>query len=615
MSTSYFKGIRGLQYLLGVIILSLIFSGCDNEEDKTKRQPGPNRSEIAISIQFLNADSDSNEEPQNVTIEINDLRGQIFTPVGNQAGSYKIENGFLSLVIANRRGEIDLPYRFIIQSFSDGYLKKTQSIVIDEYQNAYVPVFMMPLQDMPQGSSFAQASVLLASGAIIDNGLQLNTKPSSRSGEKGLMANLIIESGTQLLGNDQVPIKDPTGSVNIDLYQFDPRFDASTNAFPNGFMVTDAVDKSGDRLASLENRFFFSSLGYVNLSMNVGVEEVMGFSKPVTLEMEVPRDLTNPVTGKPIEKTFEIPVWSLNASTGQWTNEENIALFEEGGKLFARFRMTHLSTWNLDIKVDACTPPASGKITVNIDNTGRGFKARYADFNNSVSGMTLSPTNANNIVLLQSNEVHALNVINAPDVAGGSGLQFRLYNTVRKTDGIDRTLNNVICGSTRNMDLSGDPSDCVHFELYIECSDFGNACFRPELVGLWYEQGLLTAGEEPDDIEYQEARYAGVPKNGGLDIDMTDIKNKVGSGASYYRFLLQFSSTSGTTTHTKAFDIRYDGGMAKWNNPGIDASVKTFEQIIPPPPGTYCAQWYRILLEFDCGFDPGVHYSAGCTSS
>jgi hypothetical protein len=300
--------------------------------------------------------------------------------------------------------------------------------------------------------------------------------------------------------------------------------------------------------------------------------------------------------------------------------EEEITLKENDGRLFARFQMTHLSTWNLDQKIDACTPPASGKISINIDNTGRGFRARYADFYNAASGMTLSPTNANNIILIQSNEVHTLDIVRAPDVPSGptGGLQFRLYNSVRSTSGFDETESNILCGESKLIDLTGDSSDCVHFEIYIECSDFSNDCFRPEMVGLWYEQGILPVGADPNDIEYQEAHYAGMPKDGAIDVDMTDIKNMVGGGASIYRFLLQFNSTSGGATTTHKFDLRFDGSSGSnglWNDPGIDATVKTFNQI-GVPPGSFCNQWYEILLEYNCGFDPGVHYPSGpgCSS-
>ena len=617
MSTSYYKRIQHLPYVLGVIILSFIFSGCNIDDDTSI----PNRSEIAVSIQFLNADPGSKEEPQKVTIEIYDSNGLVYTPIGKQSSSYSIENGFLSLVIRSgvekidtKEKNIDLPYRFTIRSSSDGYLQKTQSIVIDEYQSVYAPVFMMPLKNMPEGSSAAQSSASLTSGAIIDNFTQINTKPSPRSGEKGITANLIIDSDTQLLGAEKKPIRDTTSVVSIDFYQFDPRFEASANAFPNGFLVTDAVDKAGDTLASLNNSFFFSSLGYINLSMNVGIEEVRGFSKPVTLEMEVPSDLINPVTGKPIQADFQVPLWSLNSRTGQWTNEEDITLFEKEGKLYARMEMTHLSTWNLDQKVAACTPPASGTISIDIDNTGQGFKARYAEFYNTSSNMILGPTgNVSNVVLLQSNQIESLSIIRAPNVpsTAGGGLQFKLYNTVRKADGVDKTLNNVACGSTRSLDLSGDPSDCAHFEIYIECSDYANKCFRPNMIGLWYEQGLVTPGVDPDDIEYQEAYYAGVPKNGAIDIDMTDIRNKVGTGVNIYRFLIQFNAGS-ITTNTHIFDIRFDGVTGNWSNPGIDPSIKTFNELTPPS-GSFCSKWYEILLEFDCEFDPAITYPAGCS--
>ena len=589
MTTSYYYGMRSISSLLGILVISLLFSGCRNTEgEETSEKRG---SAIPISIQFLNADSNSNTEPQGVTVEIYDPKGNVFTPIGNQSSAYSIENGFLSLVVGgnkspnhDREVPLELPYRFTIKSTSNGYLEKTQTIVIDDYQSVYAPVFMMPLENMPAGSSFGQRLGVLGDNGVTKEDIEIFTKPSPKSGDKGITATLFIKEGTQLYGACKkysekegeckerckegycrYPIADPTDSVNIEFYQFDPRFEASANAFPNGFLVTDAVDNQGVTQADLQNSFFFSSLGYINLSMNVGKEEVKGFSQPVTMVMEVPSDLKNPVTGESIKETSEVPLWSLNETTGQWTNEDNLTLYEDGGKLFAKFEMNHLSTWNLDHVLEQCSLPP---IEINISNTG-SFEARYAEIFESDTYPEGIPIGGgtNNILLLRGGgETHNLRVKRAPKnlitTADTDGLQFRIYNSVRKSGGVESDTNIDACGDELSIVLDSD-SQCVHFRIQVECVEGGGTTITTPMIltGLWYQKQVTTGGAEPE-IQYEYANYTGNIINGEIDVDMTDIINNAPDGSlDTYRFKLQKDSS----IEEYDFHLQYNKGADIWD--------------------------------------------------
>ncbi len=616
---------RRIPFVLGIVLLSLLFYSCPNTKVE---KPQKRISAIPISIQFLNADSNSKVEPQKVTIGIYDRDSLVHTPIGNQSSSYTIENGFLSLVIRGNKNPnhekeipITLPYRFTMKISSNGYLEKTQTIVIDEYQDVYVPVFMMPLDEMPAGTS--QVSQIKPSGFLGDDAvtredIKAITTPSLKSGKNGISATLYIDKGTQLYGackeheeyencKEQCkkhPITDPSGELKIDLYQFDPRSEASSNAFPNGFLVTDAVDNQGETRANLQNSFFFSSLGYFNLSMNVGKEKVKGFSQPVFMEMEVPSDLIDPSTGKPIEPNSKVPVWSLNETTGQWTNEDNLALYEDGEKLFAKLKMTHLSTWNLDYELEQCSLPP---VTINIDNNPGSFKARYA-------GLFQNPTsvdpfeiggNTNNILLLKGNKVHTLKIKRVPTGTGTDGtagtaivpLQFRLYNSVRKTGSTYTEGSVEICGDIVDIPLAvvGDDSGCVTFKIKINCVSHGT--FLPKVVGLWYEKDNISG--DPDDINYQYWNYVGSITDGTIEIDMNDIDipPSPGEGTNYiYGFEIQLAPSLKYT-----FTIQYDQVGKIWEaGPAPSANVESVTEAMPDAESSCLKKYIIVLRDVSC---------------
>ncbi|MEM8897221.1 MAG: hypothetical protein AAGC85_03920 [Bacteroidota bacterium] len=529
-----------------------------------------------ITLQFLNPDFATEDHPKNLKVSLTDRQGLLRNPDGSLPTSYDVRSGFMNLILPTDSLEKigSQPYVFSIFVESEGFLSKTENIEIDNPGTPlYVPVFMINENNPPVGVGGIFLPINLNPGGIISQAVSFSTPSTTKNSEEITTVSVSMREGTQFLGQNGEPIQTSIAEANVKLFKFDPRFQASTSAFPGGFRVSDAQDLAGNTLATADSSFFFATLGYFDLQIEVGKEKVGGFSDPVMVSMEIPEKITNPQTGEPVQEGDLIPLWSLNERTGAWTLEQNTTIQRgPNGKMIGQFPITHLSVWNFDGNPDPCPKP-SGNIDVTIQNLdGSGGpgnpKIRYATLRNDVGNLDITPgiSDATNFLLLQPGaNTLTLQAYPNPSNPAFGNLGFYLSNNARPIDFTSPPIPRFTipsCGLTSptgpiTIELD-EASSCRFLRIRINCTDGAPTCYLPNLPAFFYQKDDGTGGPP---ISFMN--YSGTFGNGEVELDMTDFDSNPGryrfeftlNNSNYIRFYVEYDGTNFTLGSTFAGEV------------------------------------------------------------
>ena len=180
---------------------------------------------------------------------------------------------------------------------------------------------------------------------------------------------VMIPDSTVFMYNRK-PIGGSISSISYNFSYASPRNISALRTFPGGggTLITDAFDRERKKIATPQSPFFFASSGWMTLEMKAGRQVVNGFSQPIDLIMPIEDSLINPETKTRFRLGDTIRIWSLDEKA-MW-NEESIAIVENSSEgLIAKMKITHLSTWNFDSKINPCT------LTISYKNLGSQFWA------------------------------------------------------------------------------------------------------------------------------------------------------------------------------------------------------------------------------------------------
>ncbi|MCB0572551.1 MAG: hypothetical protein KDC66_22440 [Phaeodactylibacter sp.] len=404
-----------LLLLFAILVLLLIYllRGCWPGEETEVAPPAGDPVIAPIAIAFLDGASATTVNVKNVNITLTDSRGQVRTCNGDSIVAFTLDVGVMCLGI--KKGvnlSPETPYSFTIRAEAADYSTTLQTIVVTNEKPMYIPIYMASIKTPPPGVAVRtqQFNVL---DAKLGQGLMDTLKIP---GVGQLQIN--IPEGTQLLRNG-IPVEGSNGRMQVTFG--DPLSMGAARVFPNGPLVTNAVDPNGTAIASDTSPFFFQSLGWLTVDMEVDGEKVNGFSQEVEFTLPINPELLNPETGGPYSSGMQVPVWSLDENTGAWRQEYKTTLESQGefNPLRARIRSKHLSTWNLDF----FTAPCTGNLNFTIVNSGCA--------GNLTSEITLSTggflkTN----VLTYNAGANLIDLIRVPNTAlTGGTVQFRVYDT------------------------------------------------------------------------------------------------------------------------------------------------------------------------------------------
>lgn len=566
----------------------LLLLGCedefptDDDDEKTLEAIS-----VPIAIQVLNAAGmDAPDQPENVSVEIDDPAGQLITAARNPIPEAMVlPDGIMSLGLKQGVSySPDTPYVFTVRAFADGFLENTQTVTITTRVPKYEPVYLVDRNNPPLGTRFSSNVTAFGNNAVVTNTLSIQASVSNESenpADSTLTATITINEGTQLLNKDYSrPIQTDPGEVTVTLGNFNPRYRPAANAFPGGALVYNAVDASGENLATPSNPFVFATYGYLNVEMRVGEEEVGGFEGELPeVSMEVASDFINPGTGNPVQAQDIIPIWSLNSKTGQWVKEADISIVEVEGKLMANFKIPHLSYWNLDSRTGKCDNP----VVINLDNSENPFRVRYIDLVDD-GGAIVTPfrNTAGNVFHLPAGATTSFDIINTPP-ATDFGIQ--VHQTFQESSAVVLTETFSTCATEPdaipavNVDLPDDGGNCRQLVFEITCPGTGECLFLPSSVALWVSVNSGT--------QMLAGFFDGL---GRVDFDLTNID----AGDDLDFIIWYDADNTPATTAGEQISISTTGDLTDDGDPLVQ-SIST-----GPNPGGNCTQ--RVIFAIETGF-------------
>lgn len=341
-----------------------------------------------VAISIIDANRLASKQIPKATVTLVDPGGMVVAPNNFSFTTIEIDQGVMSLAL-KKEAEFSLqsPYRFSIRVEAEGYNSNSRNILIWQDEAQYIPIFMVQVEDPPIGMAGGQGTVPLVAGEVTE---PLSIVPNTANTLPLDNIQLDFSAGTMPIycDNDD-PVVNLPEKLDYRISYASPGSVAAARTFPGGTLITDAV-ADGEVIASASNPAYFESAGWINIEMEADGQVVNGFTKPIQVTMPIPDTLINPQTEEPFQVNDQIDVWSLSGG-GVWRKEHTARVQGSPGQLFAIMEVSHLSTWNLDNKVDACAVPPDPPLRMNYTNASNagGTTDRYSELVRVSTGLPL----------------------------------------------------------------------------------------------------------------------------------------------------------------------------------------------------------------------------------
>ncbi|MEZ4943631.1 MAG: hypothetical protein R3D58_22350 [Saprospiraceae bacterium] len=473
MKTNFFasKSRNSILGLLLILLVFLLYKYCCPFSDQGPIQvKGPIKAPLGVSFIDVNG---ANTNVQNVKVTLIDPGKKVVSSNAVPFQTVDVEGGVMSIGLASDAVfSVDSPYLFYIRAEADGYMTNIRPVVITADVPEYLPIYMSALRNLPpSGLASLVGNISTIQGGV----LQTNETLISQSPQNTMRPMTIrMEEGLRFLCNGK-PVTTP-GALNYRLLFGMPRDSNANRVFPGGFEVLGAVDQSGKQLANPRNPAFFTTGGWFSLEMNIGKEGINGFSKPVLVDMPIADSTINPETQAMVKVGDTFPLWSLNNSTGVWTQEDETVVTEnpEGG-LKISFPITHLSTFNADWFTGACST-GTQRIDVSYtfdaaNSTGFGGN-RFTRLVNTADGSEIRAKTIN------FDNTGNLEVIRTP---AGFTTQLLVHQGANSFFPIQGTSGSLSCPGTGSLALVGSaPATCILLEFVTGAANapVNNQCYN-----------------------------------------------------------------------------------------------------------------------------------------
>ncbi len=306
-------------------------------------------------VQFVNANATGGTTlPSSFTVKITGDDAKLVQLDGGGT-NFTVTNGVLPLSLTKQANpSATNPVTYTIYAEVPGFLPVTKTITVTG-NTASTPV--IPLVEYAKP---VQGTAVVTKQAELSNGVTTATTVAATTTNATTTENtaISIPPGTQMLDAGGAAIN--SSQLNVNAVYFGTGNKESLSAFPGGFNVTNAIGPNGKTISTGTT---FVTAGMLSINVNAGSTAVKGFSKPVTLTLEINDKLVNPQTRQVVKAGDVIPVWSLNEQTGQWKYESTATIARNNsGKLSVTFPITHLSGWSANWYGATCPSPLTVKV-------------------------------------------------------------------------------------------------------------------------------------------------------------------------------------------------------------------------------------------------------------
>ncbi|MEO6524576.1 MAG: hypothetical protein ABIN91_23025 [Mucilaginibacter sp.] len=326
-----------------ITALSLLLYACKKPTDgikilldSTSLFPSP------TLVKFTNADTISNGQlPASFAVAISGP-GAKYVQMASGGTDFKVTSGLLSLALTkDAHASVTNPITFTVTASLTGYAPITQNITITKNDLSIYPVKVLEYAHPPVGTTVLSVENNGLTAGALTSAYALTTSKTATMNEQ---ATITFAAGTQMQDANGVALGGTKLLSNI--VQYGTGTDASMQAFPGGLNAPLAYKSDNTQIAG---GVTFVTAGLLQMNLEASGVPVKKFSKPVSVSIELNSNMVNFATFATIQVGDKIPVWSMNETTGQWTNELDATVVLDGnGRKAAQFSINHLSCWNLD---------------------------------------------------------------------------------------------------------------------------------------------------------------------------------------------------------------------------------------------------------------------------
>lgn len=335
-----------------VLCIGLLAAACNPFEDLLEDVTlllGTDIIDNPLTIQFVNANSNSTEQPANLTVTVaGPDADKLFTLFGDL--DLAADGNVLNLAVEKSTlASPEQPLEFTVLATAPGYLPVERRFRITDtkgYRLETVP--MAQLSNLPAGVSRRTLTLEAPANGTLST-INFATALDNGKQERAIIS---IPQGTRFFDAAGQPV---TGTVEVDLIHFDTREWQGRQSLPAGLDVDDAKDNG----VSLGDGSFHTAAN-IRLTMRVGSTDIRSFSQPLDVIIEIADDVINPFTGSFIAQSNIIPVWSREENSRVWNREGNAMISFMNGKPTAQYQQDHLSDWTVSwFLIDRCLTPTA----------------------------------------------------------------------------------------------------------------------------------------------------------------------------------------------------------------------------------------------------------------
>jgi hypothetical protein len=257
----------------------------------------------------------------------------------------------------------ETPATINLQISAPNYLTTNERVVVTSSDHLFTANLTNVL-DPPSGVEAVVRQFATSGGAPVDD-VSVTTDPED---ETGAQASLRIPRGTVMRDKDGRTLG---GGATATVVYFSNQNDAALGAFPGGLMGVDVRDREVGS---------FVTAGFAAVEVvDAQGREARQFDGPIEVGVDVSPSTLNPQTGRRVEPGDEIPVFSFDADTGEWTAEgqtkatlASSAKGKSSGLLATTIQTQHLTYWNLDWHYEGKCSVAGRQIFEGIPPRWRG---------------------------------------------------------------------------------------------------------------------------------------------------------------------------------------------------------------------------------------------------
>jgi hypothetical protein len=322
-----------------VLLLStiLVFGGCKlkNPTDDVKIKIDTDKLlPYTFSVQFIDQATESAITSSEVKIEIS---GKDANKIYELSGSktFKVVNGMINLAIKTSSTPSDAnPLQFQITATADGYLATSADLNYSDAESRSFDIPMVALNNLPPSITKTTASV-----SNDNNGLASDlTITSAKVSTINTGMSVTIPAGTKFLdasGNVLV------GNFEAKVYYFSPETEA-LQFIPKG-------DENGDISVKYKNN---QTAKYLSIDAACAYIEittqnyfVASFSKPISVSMDVHKEIVNIETGNDVKSGDSLEFISHPINGTDWYFQKNSKVEDLGGSTFKATGQTSNAYW------------------------------------------------------------------------------------------------------------------------------------------------------------------------------------------------------------------------------------------------------------------------------